>query len=140
MGKAQAQIERPTAETIWAMLQELGFEFIEASQNKVIKDKKKNIIAGVDFVLEDDDKVMLIEIKSKLELDDIKEHIERMEKIRTYAKLRNDNRIYVGAIGGMIIKANEKTYALKNGFYVIEPSGETFTITVPEGIYSPREW
>jgi hypothetical protein len=31
-------------------------------------------------------------------------------------------------------------FAMKNGFYVIEPSGETFTITVPEGIYSPREW
>jgi hypothetical protein len=29
---------------------------------------------------------------------------------------------------------------LKNGFYVVEPSGETFIITAPEGIYSPREW
>jgi len=29
---------------------------------------------------------------------------------------------------------------MKNGFYVIEPSGETFSITAPEGEYSPREW
>jgi hypothetical protein len=34
-----------------------------------------------------------------------------------------------------------KTYALKNGFYVLEPSGETFTITQPRDRgYSPREW
>jgi hypothetical protein len=35
---------------------------------------------------------------------------------------------------------SEKIFALKNGFYVIEPSGETFTITAPEGVYSVREW
>jgi hypothetical protein len=34
---------------------------------------------------------------------------------------------------------NEKAFAMKDGFYVIEPSEETFTITTPEGIYSPRE-
>ena len=120
--------------------QELGFEFTEASQNRIIKDKKNNIITEVDFTLEDGDRVMLVEIKSKPDTDDIKEHIERMEKIRTYARLHNDNRIYLGAIGGMVIDDNVKTFALKSGFYVVEPSGETFAITVPEGIYSPREW
>jgi hypothetical protein len=40
----------------------------------------------------------------------------------------------------MLGNPSEKTFALKNGFYVLEPSGETFTITVPEGIYSPRKW
>jgi len=42
--------------------------------------------------------------------------------------------------GEMVISNSEKIFALKNGFYVIEPSGETFDITAPEGIYSPREW
>jgi hypothetical protein len=40
----------------------------------------------------------------------------------------------------MVMSDNEKAFAFKNGFYVIEPSGETFNITAPEGIYSPREW
>jgi hypothetical protein len=35
---------------------------------------------------------------------------------------------------------NEKAFAMKNGFYVLEPSGETFTITEPNGDNSPREW
>jgi hypothetical protein len=39
----------------------------------------------------------------------------------------------------MVIKENGKTFALKNGFYIIEPSGEEFVITEPKGIYSPRE-
>jgi hypothetical protein len=29
---------------------------------------------------------------------------------------------------------------MKNGFYVIEPSGDTFSIIEPEGKYRPREW
>jgi hypothetical protein len=36
---------------------------------------------------------------------------------------------------------SEKNYALKNGLYVLEPSGETFSITEPKSKgYSPREW
>jgi hypothetical protein len=34
--------------------------------------------------------------------------------------------------------ANVKKYALNQGFYVIEPSGETFNITPPNG--QPKEW
>jgi hypothetical protein len=40
----------------------------------------------------------------------------------------------------LVFNENEKAFALKNGFYVIEPSGKTFTVTVPEGIYSPKVW
>jgi hypothetical protein len=39
-----------------------------------------------------------------------------------------------------VFNEREKAYALKNGFYVIEPSGETFFITRPEGKYHVREW
>jgi hypothetical protein len=63
-----------------------------------------------------------------------------MEKVKTHAGLRGDRRKYLGAVAGTIFNDNEKTFAMKNGFYVIEPSGETFTITAPQGEYSPREW
>jgi hypothetical protein len=33
-----------------------------------------------------------------------------------------------------------KTYTLNKGFYVIEPSGETFTITEPKGAHPPKAW
>jgi hypothetical protein len=54
--------------------------------------------------------------------------------------LHNDRRKYLGAVGGMVFNDNEKAFAMKNGFYVIELSGETFIVTEPEGIYSPCEW
>jgi hypothetical protein len=63
-----------------------------------------------------------------------------MQKVRRHADLHGDKRIFLGAIAGLVFNENVKTFAMKNGFYVIEPSGETFIITAPEGDYSPREW
>ncbi|AEF82213.1 hypothetical protein [Leadbettera azotonutricia] len=83
---------------------------------------------------------MIVETKAKPNTDDIDEHIKRMEKLRTYADLHNDTRKYFGAIAGVVMNDSEKKYALKKGFYVIEPSGETFNITEPEGTGKPKAW
>jgi hypothetical protein len=83
---------------------------------------------------------MIVEIKSKPNIDDINDHIERMEKLRRYADLHGDKRKYLGAIAGVVFGDSEKTYALKKGFYVIEPSGDTFNIIEPKGSYYPHEW
>jgi len=119
---------------------ELGFVFTEACPNTVIDDEENNILTEVDITLKNGDKVMIVEVKSKPTTEDIDEHIERIGIVRTRANRHNDSRIYLGAIAGMVMSKSVKTYALKNGFYVIEPSGEEFFITVPKGIYAPREW
>jgi hypothetical protein len=63
-----------------------------------------------------------------------------MEKVKFHSNIHGDKRKYLGAIAGMVFNDNEKEFALKCGLYVIEPSGETFIITAPEGKYTPREW
>ncbi|MDR0447566.1 MAG: hypothetical protein LBH07_02750 [Treponema sp.] len=120
--------------------QELGFVFTRAYHDAAIKDREHNIFVQVDITLENGDKVMVVEVKSKPTTEDITDHIERMEKVRAHANLHNDTRVYLGAIAGMVFNDNERTFAMKNGFFVIEPSGETFIITEPKGEYSPREW
>ena len=100
----------------------------------------KQIIAEADVFLESADAAMVVEMKSKPDIDDIKDHIERMAKIRKYADDNGDKRKYYGALGGMVWGENEKKYALKCGFYVIEPSGNTFNVIEPEGEFGPRAW
>jgi hypothetical protein len=118
----------------------LGFVFTEAYPHAVIKDAENGIYAEVDITLKNGDKVMIVEVKSKPTTEDIAEHIERMGKVKRHAELHGDRRKFLGAVAGMVFGDNEKEFAMKNGFYVIEPSGETFTVTAPEGAYSPREW
>jgi hypothetical protein len=117
---------------------ELGYDFNTAFPNPLITGSKNEILAEVDAFLEDGDKVMIVESKSKPSIVDVKDHVKRMGKLRVWANSRNDHRKYLGAIAGMVVNKNVKDYALKNDFFVLEPSGVTFSITPPEG--SPREW
>ena len=119
--------------------EELGFTFTKANRTE-IKDREHGIFMEIDALLENGDKVMAVEIKTKPSGDDINDHVERMEKLRVYADLHNDKRVYLGAIAGVVFSESEKINALKKGLYVIEPSGDTFTITEPKGNYRPREW
>jgi hypothetical protein len=123
-----------------AEFNELGYTFTKAYRDTKIKDKKNGIFTEIDVFMENGDSVMIVEIKSKPNTDDIDEHIERMEKLRAYADLRGDSRAYYGAMAGVIMGDSEKTYALKKGFYVIEPSGESLAITKPEGAHTPKAW
>jgi len=120
---------------------ELGFGFTIASPHATIEDEENNIFVEIDIKLENGDKLMIVEVKSKPTTEDVTEHVERMWKIRTHADLHgHEKQIFMGAVAGMIMNSNVRDFALKNGFYAIEPSGDTFAITVPAGIYSPREW
>ena len=137
-GRFGEMVEYMVVPNLEDKFREFGFVFNKTHQQTYIKDYKNNIITEVDITLENGDKVMIIEVKSKPTTEDISRHVERMEKLRAHADLHNDKRILVGAVAGMVFGDFEKTFALKNGFYVIEPSGETFNITPPQG--NPKEW
>jgi hypothetical protein len=62
-----------------------------------------------------------------------------MGKLRKYADEHNDKRDLIGAAAGAIVPDGVKKFALSNGFYVIEQSGDTLKIDVPPG-FVPRKW
>ena len=133
-------IEHMVRPNLLRRFRELGFDFDiirPAPWHARVEDR---ILTEVDVYLENKETAMIVEIRSKPSTDDIKEHMERMKKLRIWADANNDKRKYVGAIGGMIMNNNERDFALKSGFYVIEPSRGTFAVIAPEGDYAPREW
>ena len=117
----------------------LGFDFTKSSRDTEFTEGKR-VIAEVDVFLENNEKAMAVEIKSKPTTENINEHVERMDKLRAYADAKGDKRKYFGAIGGMTFGETERNYALKQGLYVIEPSGNTFEVIAPKGKFKPREW
>ena len=117
----------------------LGYGYLTFCRDKEFKTGKQ-VIAEVDVFLESPHVAIVVEMKSKPDIDDIKDHIERMGKLRKCAEDNGDKRKYYGALGGMVWGENEKKYALKCGFYVIEPSGNTFEVIKPEGEFAPRAW
>jgi hypothetical protein len=69
----------------------------------------------------------------------VEDHIERMDILREYADEHNDRRIWLGAVGGALLATDARKAALKAGFYLIEQSGDTVQISVPDD-FKPKEW
>ena len=139
-GRLGEMVECMVKSNLTEKFRELGFECTKAYPHAEIKDERNNIVTEADITLENGDKVVIVEVKNKLETSDIAEHLERMEKIRAYADLRDDRRKYMGAVAGIVMDERTKKFALSKGFYVIEPSGDMFDVTAPQGKGMPREW
>jgi hypothetical protein len=118
---------------------EYGFNFTRANPNGVyINDEDNQIYIEIDLMLENGDKAILVETKAKITTERVNKHIERLEKMRKHADLHGDKRLFLGAMAGIVASKEVKEYVLKQGFYLIEPSGDSFTITPPDG--KPKEW
>ena len=118
----------------------LGFHFTRDCENAKFRDPKTNRPhTEVDILLENGDIVIAVEVKSKLKEPHVDDHLKRMEVLRRMADSKGDKRKYRGAIAGAIVTDEARKYALNAGFYLIEQSGDTMKLDLPEG-FVPREW
>ena len=133
--------EHLVAPNIKEKFNRLGFNFTKISFDVEITIDPENpeSNAEVDILLENGDIVVAVEIKAKPKEKDVLEHTDRMEKLRRYADNRQDKRKFQGAVAGAIMSDAIRNYILKKGFYLIEQTGDTVKITMPEG-FKPREW
>jgi hypothetical protein len=131
-------VEYMIAPNLCEKFRELNLIFQRSNSGTRVTDHKNKIFFEVDVMLENSDKAMLVEVKTKLTMDDVNGHIARLEKMRNYADLHDDKRSFLGAVAGVVMASNVKEYALGQGLFVIEPSGESFNITPPDN--KPKEW
>ncbi|MDR1411302.1 MAG: hypothetical protein LBI91_03760 [Spirochaetaceae bacterium] len=132
-------VEHLVSPNILEKFKKLGFSFGKAAPDVRFTGPDNLTVAEVDILLENGDVALAVEVKTKLTVDDVKDHINRMEKLRRYADGHGDGRRLMGAVAGAIVPDGVKSFALKSGFYVIEQAGDTAKIDVPDG-FVPREW
>jgi len=89
-------------------------------------------------MLKNGEQAVAVEVKTTLRQSDIDEHLVRMEKIRKYADEHGDKRQFMGAMAATITDESTRNYALKQGLFVIEPSGDDVKVTKPPT--EPRVW
>ncbi|MDR2922608.1 MAG: transketolase [Treponema sp.] len=132
--------EHLVAPCIHERFNELGYHFdAVAPGGYVIRDERGKITAEVDMLLENSDCIMAVEVKTKTRVKDIEHHVKRLEILREYRNKHNDTRKIMGAVASPILGAEEKKAILEAGFYVIEQSGDTMKIDVPDG-FVPQVW
>jgi hypothetical protein len=113
---------------------EMGYHFSEtAPKGLKIKDVNGRILTEIDILLENGEYVIVVEVKARPEIADIDHHIKRLEILRESRKKINDKRKILGAIAGAIYEDDVKEAVRDAGFFVIEQSGDTMRLDMPEG-------
>jgi hypothetical protein len=116
----------------------LGFAFEKVALNQRLIDPSGKRYAEIDIILEGDNTVIAVEVKSKPRKEDIDIHISRIEALREKTDPRISKR-YIGAVAGAIMIDEVREYIHQNGLYAIEQTGDTVKISNGEG-FIPRQW
>ena len=126
--------------SLWDKFDEYGIHVASQSVRKSIRDENKKLIAEIDVFIENGEYAIPVEIKTKLTMKDVDEHIKRIEVIRGYFDKKGDNRKLLGAIAAGVFTQNALKYAHDCGLFVLVQSGDSVTIAdTPQG-FKAREW
>ena len=114
---------------------------LTSSFSKVKQKKDGQPFYEIDMLLVNNMYVVAVEVKSTLNVADVDEHLERLDKIRTCPPDRFDftGISLLGAVAGMIIDQNADWYAMKQGLYVLRQAGNLIEIA-NDASFTPKEW
>jgi len=136
-GKFVAEMVKPK---IVELFKEKGIQ-IETTIQSVEGFKDGQKYYEIDLLLINSNVAVVVEVKSSLSIDDVNEHLERIEKIRKISPKRIDLSgvtIY-GAVAGMIVEGDADKYAYKKGLFVLRQRGNIVEI-VNDFKFEPKEW
>jgi hypothetical protein len=94
--------------------------------------------AQIDLMAIDDTDAVAVEVKSRLRVEDVDDHLRRMEKFRRLFPRFADLRV-MAAVAGMVIDDEAVTHAEANGVFVIGQAGDDAVLLNSAG-FEPKAW
>ena len=101
------------------------FDHIDAPLKR--KNKKLNLQAEYDIVMYNGASVAIIEIKYKVDKEDVDSTLEKVQVFKKLFPQYQDYAIYLG-LAGLSIEANAEKKAIKQGIGIIKQVGDTVVI------------
>ena len=118
------------------MFKERGIDVERASTRNRIR--KNGTEMEIDIILENEEYVVAIEVKSTLKVEDVNEHIEDLGRLREFFP-RFKNQKLIGAVAGIVMEEGADRYAYRRGLFVIGQTGETVKI-LNDDKFRPKIW
>jgi hypothetical protein len=118
LGEFVEEAVRPSAVRLF---REVCIDVHEVQQNIIAQRNGESM--ELDLLVVNDNDAVAIECKSNLSVDDVNEHLARLDKIKRVLPRYKDNRI-LGAVAGMVIPEQVAQYAIRKGLYVIGQNGD----------------
>ncbi|MEA5511335.1 DUF3782 domain-containing protein [Crocosphaera sp. UHCC 0190] len=92
----------------------------------------------IDVLVTNENHVLVVEVKSSLGVDDVKELIDDLREFRQFFPEYNDKQVY-GAVAGIEIEEGADKYAYRQGLFVLAQAGENVAI-LNSAEFQPKVW
>ncbi len=133
LGQFVEEAVRPSAVRLF---RECGIDVHEVQQNIAVKRDGEGL--EIDLLVVNDKDAVAIECRRNLSIDDVNEHLARLDNIKRLLPRYKDNRV-LGAVAGMVIPENVAQYAIRKGLYVIGQNGDHLELR-NEQAFLPTAW
>jgi len=120
------------------LFQSRGIDVHAVMRDIEMNNPQLNLAMQIDLLVVNNGSCVLVEVKSNLSIDDVNEHLERMEKFKTLFPVYKDYKVF-GAVAGMVLAENVSRYAYKKGFFVIAQQGE-LAVILNDDKFQPVAW
>ena len=118
------------------LFREQGIDVHHTALRVDAQDEKGSI--EIDILVENTNEVVAIEVKSHLEVRDIKRFLQTLERFKEAFPKYQNYKLY-GAVAGIKIDERSDLFATQEGLFVIAPAGDSVIIANSQ-ILEPRIW
>nr|VFK25044.1 MAG: hypothetical protein BECKMB1821G_GA0114241_101110 [Candidatus Kentron sp. MB]VFK35431.1 MAG: hypothetical protein BECKMB1821I_GA0114274_11183 [Candidatus Kentron sp. MB]VFK77293.1 MAG: hypothetical protein BECKMB1821H_GA0114242_11202 [Candidatus Kentron sp. MB] len=118
------------------LFRERGFDVHEVHPN--ISVNRNGTGVEVDLFVVNDQQAVAVECKSHLKAQDVKDHLERLEKFKDFFPRYRDVEL-MGAVAAMVMPDAVARYAYHRGLYVLAQNGEMVEVR-NDVAFKPRFW
>ncbi|MBF0123756.1 MAG: DUF3782 domain-containing protein [Magnetococcales bacterium] len=129
-------VEKLVAPACIAMFTKRGIQVDE------VFTRAKKTVAGqnmeIDILVANTIDAVLVEVKSNLTVEDVRNHLERLKRFKSFFNRYADCTVY-GAVAGIAIDAGADQFAINQGLFVIVQSGDSVQIANDKD-FKARTW
>jgi hypothetical protein len=118
------------------LFQERGIEVHEVHADIAVNRHDEG--TQIDLLVVDDAEAVLVEVKSKLSVADVDEHLERLGKFKRLLPRYADVRA-MGAVAAMVVPEDAARYAYRRGLFVLAQRGDSVVI-LNDARFQPAAW
>jgi RecB family endonuclease NucS len=135
LGEFVEEMVKPAAVRLF---RDRGLDVHQVSKNLVAYSDSGQFESEIDLLVVNKATAIAIECKSKLSIDDVKEHLERLDRFKQHFPQYGDYQV-LGAVAAMVIPDEVGRYAYQKGLFVMAQNGQAILIK-NDGKFNPKMW
>ena len=135
LGEFVQEMVRPA---LIRLLRERGLPVHQVLSNIVAYDDNGQFVMEIDLLAVNTNVAIAVECKSHLSVDDVNEHLERLDIFKQHFPQYAPCQL-LGGVAAMVMPDEVGRYAYRKGLFVMAQSGDTVLIRNDDK-FQPREW